>query len=91
MSDEQILDIPLQLSSAGVSGVVLIQWHGGEPLLIDPFRVEELIVELTSIVYATGINFSIVLNLLETLSIICSRPRSHKMFQHPPLLLKVLL
>ncbi|VVH65711.1 hypothetical protein BSPLISOX_1944 [uncultured Gammaproteobacteria bacterium] len=57
MSDEQILDIPLQLSSAGVSGDVLLQWHGGEPLLIDPFRVEELIVELTSIVYATGINF----------------------------------
>jgi sulfatase maturation enzyme AslB (radical SAM superfamily) len=24
----------------------LLQWHGGEPLLIDPFRVEELIVEL---------------------------------------------
>jgi sulfatase maturation enzyme AslB (radical SAM superfamily) len=46
MSDEQILDIPLQLSSAGVSGDVLLQWHGGEPLLIDPFRVEELIVEL---------------------------------------------
>ncbi len=48
MSDEQILDIPLQLSSAGVTGNVLLQWHGGEPLLIDPIRCEKLIIGLNA-------------------------------------------
>ncbi|SFV87256.1 hypothetical protein MNB_SUP05-SYMBIONT-4-1073 [hydrothermal vent metagenome] len=48
MSDEQILDIPRQLSGAGVTGNVLLQWHGGEPLLVDPTRCEELIVGLNA-------------------------------------------
>jgi hypothetical protein len=33
MSDKQILDIPRQLSDAGVTGNVLLQWHGGEKSL----------------------------------------------------------
>ena len=55
MSDEQILDMPMQLSAAGVSGNVLLQWHGGEPLLIDPVRCEKLIVQLNSL----GLGFNI--------------------------------
>ena len=48
MSDKQILDIPRQLSDAGVTGNVLLQWHGGEPLLIDPERCEGLIIGLNA-------------------------------------------
>ena len=57
MSDEQILDIPMQLSGAGIFGDVLLQWHGGEPLLIDPDRCEKLIIELNSLGYGFNINF----------------------------------
>jgi sulfatase maturation enzyme AslB (radical SAM superfamily) len=42
------LDIPRQLSDAGVTGNVLLQWHGGEPLLIDPERCEGLIIGLNA-------------------------------------------
>jgi hypothetical protein len=45
---KQILDIPRQLSDAGVTGNVLVQWHGGEPLLIDPERCEGLIIGLNA-------------------------------------------
>ena len=55
MSDEQILTIPTQLEEAGVFGSVLLQWHGGEPLLIDPDRCERLIIELNN--NSQGINF----------------------------------
>ncbi len=48
MSDKQILDIPRQLSDAGVTGNVLLQWHGGEPLLIDPTRCERLVIGLNA-------------------------------------------
>jgi radical SAM protein with 4Fe4S-binding SPASM domain len=57
MSDEQILDIPMQLSAAGVSGNVLLQWHGGEPLLMDPVRCEQLIVRLNNLGLALNIKF----------------------------------
>jgi radical SAM protein with 4Fe4S-binding SPASM domain len=57
MSDEQILDIPMQLSAASVSGNVLLQWHGGEPLLMDPVRCEQLIVQLNSLGLAFNIKF----------------------------------
>ncbi len=57
MSNEQILMIPMQLSAAGVSGNVLLQWHGGEPLLMDPVRCENLIVQLNSLGYGFHINF----------------------------------
>lgn len=55
MSDEQILSIPRQLSDAGVTANVLLQWHGGEPLLIDPSRCERLIIGLNA--NKNGINF----------------------------------
>lgn len=57
MSDEQILNVPMQLSNAGVSGNVLLQWHGGEPLLMDPFRCEELVIKLNSLGFGFNINF----------------------------------
>jgi sulfatase maturation enzyme AslB (radical SAM superfamily) len=38
----------LENSDAGVTGNVLLQWHGGEPLLIDPERCEGLIVGLNA-------------------------------------------
>ncbi len=55
MSDEQILSIPRQLSDAGVTTNVLLQWHGGEPLLIDPSRCKRLIIGLNA--NKQGINF----------------------------------
>jgi radical SAM protein with 4Fe4S-binding SPASM domain len=55
MSDEQILGIPAQLRKAGVSGNVLLQWHGGEPLLINPDRCEKLIKQLNGL----GVGFNI--------------------------------
>jgi len=55
MSDKQILSIPMQLNRAAVSSPVLLQWHGGEPLLIDPDRCERLIVRLNSL----GLDFNI--------------------------------
>ena len=57
MSDEQILGIPSQLRKSGVSGTVLLQWHGGEPLLMDPMRCEQLIVGLNSLEPAYTIKF----------------------------------
>jgi len=57
MRDEQIFDIPPSLSASGVSGDVLLQWHGGEPLLIDPIRCERLIAGLNSLGRVYGINF----------------------------------
>jgi radical SAM protein with 4Fe4S-binding SPASM domain len=55
MSDEQILNIPRELKKIGVSGTVLIQWHGGEPLLVCPDRFERLILKINN--NSQGINF----------------------------------